>query len=382
MRLKMQLIADVKAAAKGAPAFGMQVDLWSKRRMRDAFVAVRLTFVSENTETSTRQYHDILLKFGHFPKLRHTAKAIAQWLLHALAAVGLKPSDITLAAPDGAANCLKAMKMMRVMYDVCQLHQHERCYKHATGEAGKDGGDNPECCALLRAFKEQAKKVLSSTQLQVGVRSLQLTAGIRKTEALVMFKTGDTRWGSTLALVERSTDMFSILQQLAQEERDIDPDMAAAVRADDTIYEMGIDPDASDVGEHDHVDISDADDDSGADDSGADDSADILNLSMGDSLVTYEQFRHGEIFEAIFKPAAVAQKILQAGKINPASQSLAILAKLRRFYLGSVFQVPRRTSNYKDTRRKEYGMIEVRRDELPPWAIKCCESMVAQLNAR
>jgi hypothetical protein len=62
-----------------------------------------LTFVTEDAETKARSYHDMLLKFGHFPKLRHTGQAIAVWVLHALASVDLAPKDITLATPDGAA---------------------------------------------------------------------------------------------------------------------------------------------------------------------------------------------------------------------------------------------------------------------------------------
>jgi hypothetical protein len=103
LRLQMILISAVKAAAKGGPAFGMQFDLWTRRKLRDAFMSVRLTFVTEDTKTKNRCYHDMLLKFGHFPKLRHTGQAIATWLLHALASVGLTPTDITLATPDGAA---------------------------------------------------------------------------------------------------------------------------------------------------------------------------------------------------------------------------------------------------------------------------------------
>jgi hypothetical protein len=81
LKAQMTLINSVKAAAKGGPAFGLQFDLWTKRKVRDAFMSLRLTFVTEDATTKARSYHDMLLKFGHFPKLRHTGQAIAVWVI-------------------------------------------------------------------------------------------------------------------------------------------------------------------------------------------------------------------------------------------------------------------------------------------------------------
>ena len=64
----------------------------------------------------------MLLKFGQFEKLRHTGRAIAMWVLAALADVGLKPTDLTLGCPDGASNGLKALRQMHVTYDPCVEH--------------------------------------------------------------------------------------------------------------------------------------------------------------------------------------------------------------------------------------------------------------------
>ena len=74
LKAQMTLINAVKAAAKGGPAFGLQFDLWTKRKVRDAFMSLRLTFVTEDATTKARSYHDMLLKFGHFPKLWHTGR--------------------------------------------------------------------------------------------------------------------------------------------------------------------------------------------------------------------------------------------------------------------------------------------------------------------
>jgi hypothetical protein len=53
----------------------------------------------------------MLLKSGH------TGRAIAMWVLAALADVGLRPTDLTLGCPDGASNGLKALRQMHVTYD-------------------------------------------------------------------------------------------------------------------------------------------------------------------------------------------------------------------------------------------------------------------------
>ena len=195
LREQMLVISAVKAAAKGGPAFGLQYDLWTKRKLRDAYMSLRLTYVTEDADR-TRRFHDVLLKFGHFPKLRHTAKAIAKWVLHALGSVELTPTDITLATPDGAAPGLKALQMMGIYYDACVEHQFDRAVKNATGEAGKDGGDNPHCHALIMANRKMVSKILTSTQLQEGLRRHQLEADIRKRECLVVIKYGATRWAS------------------------------------------------------------------------------------------------------------------------------------------------------------------------------------------
>jgi hypothetical protein len=150
LKAQMILINAVKAAAKGGPAFGLQFDLWTKWEVRDAFMSLRLTFVTEDAKTKARSYHDMLLKFGHFPKL-----------LHALASVDLAPKDITPATPDGVAPGLKALVTMGVCFDACVEHQFDRAISHATGEAGKDGGDNPGCHALIMANRKVVSKIYS-----------------------------------------------------------------------------------------------------------------------------------------------------------------------------------------------------------------------------
>jgi hypothetical protein len=117
------------------------------------------------------------------------------WVLAALADVGLRPTDLTLGCPDGASNGLKALRQMNVTYDPCAEHQLDRTstVKHSTGEASKDGEDNQECYALIMANRKVVSKVLSSTQLQEGLKRLQVKADIRANETLVVTKYGETR---------------------------------------------------------------------------------------------------------------------------------------------------------------------------------------------
>jgi hypothetical protein len=305
----MLVISAVTAAAMGGPAFGLQFDLWTKRKLRDAFMSLRLTYVTEDAD-GPRRFHDVLLKFGHFPKLRHTAKAIAKWVLHALASVELTPADITLATPDGAAAGLKALQMMGVYYDACVEHQFDRAVKNATGEAGKDGGDNPHCHALIMANRKMVSKILTSTQLQEGLRRHQLEADIRKRECLVVIKYGATRWASGHLLINRSCMLYHVTNRLAQENLGADPDLVAGLRGADLPPDL--DEDRARVGDHVHVPSSDDDDDSSDDD----EEKDLRKLTLSDCNLTATQWSHSEIYEGLFNPAREAMTKLQASKYN------------------------------------------------------------------
>jgi hypothetical protein len=72
-------------------------------------------------------------------------------------------------------------------------HQLDRAFKTANGEAGKNGGQNPLCLALLRAHRLLAAKILSSLQLQTQLERLQKQY-VKGNETLVIEKYGETRW--------------------------------------------------------------------------------------------------------------------------------------------------------------------------------------------
>ena len=371
LKAQMTLINSVKAAAKGGPAFGLQFDLWTKRKVRDAFMSLRLTFVTEDATTKARSYHDMLLKFGHFPKLRHTAKAIAVWVLHALASVDLAPKDITLATPDGAASGLKALVTMGVCFDACVEHQFDRAISHATGEAGKNGGDNPNCHALIMANRKMVSKILTSTQLQEGLRRHQIQAGIRPNECLVVIKYGATRWASGHLLISRSCILYHVLSRLAQDDLPADADMAAALRdADARDVSANLDEGRAHVGDHTHVPSSDDDDDDDDQDRAADDEEeeDLRKLTMNDCILDITQWSHSEFYEGLFNPAREAMTKLQASKYNTTAIVIPIMVALRAYFEGDAFPVACRQLgdvSHKNVRMYQYPTKVFTRNVLP-----------------
>jgi hypothetical protein len=331
LKQQMQLISAVKNKGKGGAVFGLQLDLWSKRKIRESFVSVHLTFVVEHPITKKREFQDMLLKFGHFPKIRHTGKAIARWLLNALAAVGLSTTDIVLATPDGASNGLKALRMMHVVYDICVEHQLDRIVSHATGLASKKGAENPDCYALIKANRKMAAKILTSSQLQEGLRKNQRELGIAKTETLRVMKFGETRFGSGVLLIERNNDLFIPIKGLAAEELHADPDYAEAVRLDAAEDIDGIDDDADGGGWESIGDGSDLDDSDGEASDGSDgDDADLKSLNLGECMLSDEEHKESEIYEALMLPAKSAMLELQAS-FNTCSKVLMVFATLRRY---------------------------------------------------
>jgi hypothetical protein len=377
LRCQMGLISGAhKAPAKNGPAFGIQLDLWTKRKLRDALMSLRLTFVTEDLVTQVRTYHDMLLKFGQFEKLRHTGRAIAMWVLAApLADVGLRPTDLTPGCPDGASNGLKALRQMHITYDPCVEHQLDRAVKHSTGEASTDGEENLECYALIMANRKMAAKVLSSTQLQEGLKRLQVKAGIRANEALVVTKYGETRWASGFHLIAKNNDLRQMLARLSVEMTQVDPDLVAFYRDQRRTNSMVPDLDGDDAdgdlseGE-DEVDEADKEDD------------DLRKLTMAQCVLTDAAWRDNEVYEGIYDPLREAMTRLQKSKVNTTSQVIPTMAKLRRYLEGDVFMIPQRPRSYKDVRNGEYPMVPLARADLPDWAKKCVKILVEQIDAR
>jgi hypothetical protein len=112
---------------------------------------------------------------------------------------------------------------------------------------------------------------------------------------------------------------------------------------------------------------------------------DLRKLTLSDCNLTATQWSHSEIYEGIFNPAREAMTRLQASKYNTTAIVFPIIGKLRDIYEGDEFEIHCRqlgNASHKDVRAYKYDKKVFTREMLPPWAIKCCELMVEQLNAR
>jgi hypothetical protein len=229
---------------------------------------------------------------------------------------------------------------------------------------------------------KMVSKILTSTQLQEGLRRHQLLVGIRKRECLVVIKYGATRWASGHLLISRSCTLYHVINRLAQEDLGPDLDMVAALRDADLAPVPGhLDEHRAAVGDHHHVPASDDDDDAESDD---DEEEDLRKLSLSDCNLTALQWSHSEIYEGLFNPAREAMTKLQTSKYNTTAIVIPITAALRSFYEGDAFPAGCRqlgNASHKDVRAYNYPTKVFTRKMLPPWAIKCCELIVEQLNA-
>ena len=240
---------------------------------------------------------------------------------------------------------------MHVTYDPCVEHQLDRAVKHSTGEASKDGEENLECYALIMANRKMAAKVLSSTQLQEGLKRLQVKAGIRANEALVVTKYGETRWASGFHLIAKNNDLRQMLARLAVQMTEVDPDLVAFYRDQRRANLVVPDFDAAtgggasgdgDLSEgEDEVDEADKEDD------------DLRKLTMAECILTDAAWRDNEVYEGIYEPLREAMTRLQKSKVNTTSQVIPTMAKLRRLLEGDVFMIPRRPRSHKDVRNGE-----------------------------
>jgi hypothetical protein len=139
-----------------------------------------------------------------------------------------------------------------------------------------------------------------------------------------------------------------------------------------------LDEDRARIGDHTY-----SDDD---DDSSCDEEEDVRNLTLSVCNLTAKQWSRCEIYEGIFNPAREAMTKLQASKYNTTSIVIPVIATRRDIYEGDAFPVACRQRgdvSHKHVRMyKNYPTKVFTRKMLPPWAIKCCELMVEQLNAR
>jgi hypothetical protein len=83
---------------------------------------------------------------------------------------------------------LKALEMIGAYFDACVEHQLDGAVGHATGEAGKDDGDNPDCHTLIMANRKMVSKMLTCSPAR---NSKKVCAG---TKSWLAFTRGSDWW--------------------------------------------------------------------------------------------------------------------------------------------------------------------------------------------
>ena len=162
---------DTIRKERGQPFLNGQLDLWSSGLAKDAFGGFTASLLVEEehqedvdtatlTEAELKDYlrqetkptitvlrlilKSLILDFSSFPFKSHTAVNIEAWLLSTFEKFGLSVADFHLFVPDGAANGLKALKLLKVLCRVCAAHDLQSSASHATGNGSRVRGETIE----------------------------------------------------------------------------------------------------------------------------------------------------------------------------------------------------------------------------------------------
>jgi hypothetical protein len=131
---------------------------------------------------------------------------------------------------------------------------------------------------------KMVSKVLSSTQLQEGLKRLQVKAGIRANEALIVTKYGETRWASGCLLIVKNNDLRAILARLAVKVTEAGPDLVAFYRAQRrSLHKLPDLPEQTGGGASGDVALSEGEDEH--DEADAEDD-DLRKLTMAECILT------------------------------------------------------------------------------------------------
>ena len=151
----------------------MQIDLWSRRGMKECYVAFNISFVvgemcAAGLDDEAEMF-ECLAGFEKFQKGTHTGANIASWMNNKMEALTLTAADIGLSTPDGATNGLLAMILCGLDHEKCAIHNLQRAEVYANGTAGKTKaykrGPNPGCQELLRENRVMVSKVCRTPAL-------------------------------------------------------------------------------------------------------------------------------------------------------------------------------------------------------------------------
>lgn len=179
-----QSIKDTMCALKQQQIqFSLQLDMWTKHG--ESFAAMNMTFVSPE-DAQTKQLvkpdvHEICIAFTPFGNERHTGEHIKNWILSVKRKFGFDWDDVSQIVADGAANCQKAISLLRlevgsgrIQSRPCYAHNLQRACAHATGFGGAACPEDLERVhKALEKSRKIAAKVHASPLLGARLRQLQ-----------------------------------------------------------------------------------------------------------------------------------------------------------------------------------------------------------------
>ena len=187
---------------KNKACIGGQLDLWTDKNTGiDVYAAVHATRIEEDA-TSIRLV-DELLDFFMFPFISHVSVNIRDWFIEIMIAEELPAQVWTGITPDGAADGLKALRMipgLEKKVNTCHLHQMQRSVLYAVGLAGTASTQkNQDARDLIRTNGRITKLQNQSRHINNSVREVQLKAKIPEHQTISAVRTNQTRWSNVWA---------------------------------------------------------------------------------------------------------------------------------------------------------------------------------------
>ena len=198
---------------KGKACMGAQLDLWTDKHSGIVYAAVHATRIVEDKE---RIYClDELLDFYMFPYVSHVSTNIRDWFIELMVAEDMPAAVWVGISPDGAADGLKAMRMIpgfEKKVDVCHLHQLQRSVLYSVGLAGTAATRrNLDARDLVRTNGNITRLQNQSREVNNNVRETQIKANIPDHQTLAAVRTNHTRWSNVHAQATRNNVMRPIL---------------------------------------------------------------------------------------------------------------------------------------------------------------------------
>jgi hypothetical protein len=218
------IMAKIQAAAAkvreevGEPCFGATSDLWSLKNAKESFACMRLTMIVVSTivlpgnkqATECLKQVSPVVAFSRFRENHHTGHAIARWTKGVVIGMALTLACISVFTGDGAANNVKALKLLRVPFQVCAPHNLQRAVLKAVGMSGaKNKSSNPQVRALIRRNGNMTRSFHVSTVANKRLADAQEARGVAKKDIRSATHGHLIRWGGIYRSISRSRHLES-----------------------------------------------------------------------------------------------------------------------------------------------------------------------------